>query len=170
MIYTHEPLYLRCSGRCHPSLTNFSATNDHWNTSYLGIYGYWHFRQIYYYIEFIWIIQNFNQIWKYYRQKLEFDPFRELYGMPMGFPGGGSGKEPICQCRRHKRRGFDSWIGKIPCRRAQQPTPVFLPEESHWQRSLAGYSSWGYNESDRTEATWHTHTHGMSIKIAWVLF
>ena len=30
------------------------------------------------------------------------------------FPGGVSGKEPVCQCRRHKRRGFDNWVGKIP--------------------------------------------------------
>ena len=32
----------------------------------------------------------------------------------IGFPGGASGKEPICQCRRHKRREFDPWVGKIP--------------------------------------------------------
>ena len=30
--------------------------------------------------------------------------------------------------------------GKIPWRRAWQPTPVFLPGEFHGQRSLAGYS------------------------------
>ena len=57
-----------------------------------------------------------------------------------GFPGGTSGKEPTCQCRRHKRCGFDPWVRKIPWRRAQQPTPVFLPGESHGHRSLAGYS------------------------------
>ena len=57
----------------------------------------------------------------------------------MGFPGGASGKEPICQCRRC---GFDPCIGKIPWRRAWQATPVFLPGESHGQRSLAGYSPW----------------------------
>ena len=34
---------------------------------------------------------------------------------------------------------FDSWVGKIPWRRAWQPTPVFLPEGSHGQRHLAGY-------------------------------
>ena len=39
-----------------------------------------------------------------------------------------------------KRHGFDPWVGKILWRRAWQPTPVFLPEESHEQRSLAGYS------------------------------
>ena len=50
-----------------------------------------------------------------------------------GFPGGASGKEPTWQCRRHKRHRFDPWIGKIPWRRAWQPTPVFLPGESQGQ-------------------------------------
>ena len=31
----------------------------------------------------------------------------------MGFPGGASGKEPVCQCRRHKRQGFNPWVEKI---------------------------------------------------------
>ena len=34
------------------------------------------------------------------------------------------------------RRGFDPWVRKIPWGRAWQPTPVFLPGESHGQRSL----------------------------------
>ena len=55
------------------------------------------------------------------------------------FPGGTSGKEPVVQCRRLKGRRFDAWGGKIPWRRALQPTPVFLPGESHGQSSLAGY-------------------------------
>ena len=58
----------------------------------------------------------------------------------LSFPGGTSGHEPTSQCRRHKRCGFSPWVGKIPWRRAWQPTPVFLPGESHGQRSLAGYS------------------------------
>ena len=57
-----------------------------------------------------------------------------------GFPGGASGKEPAGQCRRCKRHGFDSWVGNIPWSRAWQPIPVFLPWESHGQRSLAGYT------------------------------
>ena len=52
----------------------------------------------------------------------------------MGFPGGASGREPICQCRRHKRPGFGPWVGKIPWRRAWQPPPVFLPGETPWTR------------------------------------
>ena len=56
------------------------------------------------------------------------------------FPGGTSGKESTCQCRRHKRCGFSPWVGKIPWKKAQQPTSVFLPGESHGGRTLAGYS------------------------------
>ena len=59
---------------------------------------------------------------------------------PESFPGGASGKEPACQCKRPKRHKFDPWIRKIPWRRAWLPIPVFLPRESHGQRSLPGYS------------------------------
>ena len=44
----------------------------------------------------------------------------------------------------HRRHLFDSWIEKIPWRRAWQPTPVFLLRESHGQRSLEVYSPWGW--------------------------
>ena len=54
----------------------------------------------------------------------------------LDFPGGASSKETACQCRRHKRYWFDPWVRKIPWKRARQPTPVFLPGESHGQRSL----------------------------------
>ena len=37
---------------------------------------------------------------------------------------------------------FDPWVGKIPWRRKWQPTPVFLPGESHGRRNLMGYSPW----------------------------
>jgi len=49
-------------------------------------------------------------------------------------------KEPAFQGRRLKRHRFDPWVGKIPWRRKQRPTPVFLLGKSHGQRSLAGYS------------------------------
>ena len=56
-----------------------------------------------------------------------FSPHLHVYC----FPGGASGKEPICQYRKHKRHRFDPWVGKIPWRRGWQPPPVFLPGESH---------------------------------------
>ena len=55
------------------------------------------------------------------------------------------------ETRECKRPGFDPWVGKIPWRRKWQPTPVFLPGESHGGRSLVGYSPWGRKESDTTE-------------------
>ena len=66
----------------------------------------------------------------------------------MGLPRWLSGQESTRQCRRH---GFDLWVGKVPWRRKQQPTPESLPGKSHGQRSLAGYSPWGRRESDMTE-------------------
>ena len=57
-------------------------------------------------------------------------------------------KNPPWQCRRPR---FDPWIRKIPWRREWQPTPVFLPEESHGQWSLTGYSPWSCKELDMTE-------------------
>ena len=71
----------------------------------------------------------------------------------MGLPGGASGEEPACQYRRCRRPGFDPWVRKIPWRSVWQPTPVFLPEKFHGQRSLAGYSPEGRKESDTTEVT-----------------
>jgi hypothetical protein len=54
-----------------------------------------------------------------------------------------SGKESTCQCRRHRRFGFDLWFGKIPWSRKWQPIPVFLVGKSHGQRSLVGSSPCG---------------------------
>ena len=70
-----------------------------------------------------------------------------------GFSGGAGGKEPTCQCRRHKRSGFDPWVGKIPWRRAWQPNPVFLPRESPWTEEPHGLQSMvlqraGHDRSD----------------------
>ena len=71
---------------------------------------------------------------------------------------GASGKEPTCQCRRHKRCGFDPWVGKICWRRKWQPTPA----KFHRRRSLVG-SPWGHKESDMTERL-NFHFHGLMVK------
>ena len=71
----------------------------------------------------------------------------------------------LLQCGRCKRYGFNPWVGKIPWRSAGQPTPVFVPGESHGQRNLANFSPWDCKESDTTEqlSTQHTPIH-KSIK------
>ena len=75
-----------------------------------------------------------------------------------GFPGGASSKEPTCQCRRQTQVLFLG-LGRSSGRGHGNPTPVFLPGESHGHRSVAGYSLWGCKESDMTEVTWHAHSH-----------
>ena len=65
--------------------------------------------------------------------------------------------------------GVDPWVRKIPWRRVWQLTPGFLPGESHGQRSLVGYSSYGCKESDMTEHTQiYTHTHVYHVLIGCV--
>ena len=91
---------------------------------------------------------------------------------PLGLRRWLSGKESACQWRRWKRCRFDPWVGKIPWRRKGQPTPVFLPGESPWERHLAGYSPWGRKEPDtpewlstQTQKHWHARgqeCHGLS--------
>ena len=48
---------------------------------------------------------------------------------------------------------FNAWVGKVPWGRAQPPTPVFLPGESHGQRNLVGYSPWGHRRVRHNLAT-----------------
>ena len=60
----------------------------------------------------------------------------------LGFPSGSVVKNPICQAGRRHR--FNAWVRKIPKRKKWQLTPVFLPGKPHGQRSLVGYSPWGY--------------------------
>ena len=68
--------------------------------------------------------------------------YHELY-FEVGFPGCASGKEPACQCRRHKRHRFNSWVRKIPWRGipwSGQTTSVFVYRESYGWSSLVVYS------------------------------
>ena len=62
---------------------------------------------------------------------------------PVALPSWLGGKESACQRRRHRRFRLDPWVGKIPLRRKCQPTALFLPGESHEQRSLEGYGPRG---------------------------
>ena len=80
--------------------------------------------------------------------------------LPQTTSGGASGKESTCQCRRHKRHRFDPWVMKTRWRRAWQPTPVFLLEESHgawWATVHRITEGW-------TQLKWlstYAHTHNL---------
>ena len=83
----------------------------------------------------------------------------------LGLPRWCIGKESDCQSRRRRRLRFDSWLRKIPGRRAAwQPTPVFLPGKSHGKRSLVVYSPWDCKESDMTECA-----HSCTVKVEKVI-
>ena len=66
----------------------------------------------------------------------------------MSFPGGSDGKESACNAG--DLGSIPGW-GRSPGERKWLPTPVFLPGESHEQRSLVGCSPWGRKELDTTE-------------------
>ena len=63
-------------------------------------------------------------------------------------------KNPSANAGDARDVGSDPWVGKIPCGRAWQPTPVFLPREPHGQRGLAGYS-----RAQLKLLGTHAHTH-----------
>ena len=78
-----------------------------------------------------------------------------------GFPGGTAVKNPPAKSGATGDVGSMSGSGRSLGERKWQPTPVFLPEKSHGQRSLAGHSPWSRKESDTIE--WlgpHTNTNG----------
>ena len=79
-----------------------------------------------------------------------------LYHTHCSLPKWHSGKECACQCKRHRKHGFDPLIGKICWKRKWQSTPVFFPGQFHGQRSLVDYSPWGHKVSDMTE---HLNAH-----------
>ena len=81
----------------------------------------------------------------------------------MGFPGGPAVENPPA-VQETQETWVRSLCGKISWRSAWQSTPVFLPGESHGQRSLAGYTPVDCKESDTTEVTEHAHT-----RQTWIL-
>ena len=83
-----------------------------------------------------------------------YHPFSAGNALCLSDPKGLVGKDSACSAG-DTGHGFNPWIGKITWRRKWQPIPVFLPEKSHGQRSLVGYSPKCGKELDATER-WRT--------------
>ena len=64
----------------------------------------------------------------------------------LGFPG----DSVVKNLPAYTGDGFHPWIGTIPWGRKWLPSPVFLPEKFHGQKSLEGFSPWGCEESNIT--------------------
>ena len=82
---------------------------------------------------------------------------RPMFVYMCGLPRWHGDKEPACQCKRRKRRGFDPCVRKIPWRRKWKPTLVSLPGKFHGQRSLVGYIQSIGSKRVRHDSA-HTHT------------
>ena len=89
------------------------------------------------------------------------DAFVQL-NISLGFPGG---SEVKASARNAGDLGLIPGSGRFPWRRKWQPTPVFLPGESHGRRSLVGCSPRGSKESDTTERL-HSLTHSLKYLMA----
>ena len=92
------------------------------------------------------------------KRRTRLSDWTELnWSTTVGFPDGLAGKESACNA------GEDAVLipgsERSPGGWKWQPTPVFLPEKFHGQRSLAGYSPWGHKESDMTERLMHVCKH-----------
>ena len=84
-----------------------------------------------------------------------------------GIPGGTSGKELACQCRRWKRCGFDPWVRKIPWRRARQPTPKYSCLEN--LRDIGAWWAIVHRVTQsQTQVKWlNTHRVGEALLFLW---
>ena len=74
-----------------------------------------------------WVVREGNSLRKWRSS---------LCSREVDFPCCSNGKEPTCQCRRHKRGRFEPWVGKMPWSGAWQPTPMFLLGESMDREAL----------------------------------
>ena len=80
----------------------------------------------------------------------------------LNFPGGLDDKESA-----YNLPGFSPWVGKISWKKKYPPLPVFLPGKFHGQRSLVGYSPWGWTELDTTEQIIHTRQSVFTLLRLW---
>ena len=90
-----------------------------------------------------WEANSFHVDWETLRQARGFPGFSVVKNLPAV-----------------QEAWFSPWVGKIPCRREWQSTPVCLPREFHGQRSLMGRSPWGHKESDTAERLINTQRQG----------
>ena len=92
--------------------------------------------KVFFLIQFWWEFLCFTCITLYMTIRFYINMYSYLW-----LPWWLSGKESACQFRRH---GFNPWVRKIPWRKKQQPTVVFLLGKSCGQRILMGFSPWGH--------------------------
>ena len=105
------------------------------------------------FLSVVYFIHSINSAYE------SFQPPDSSHPIPFqGFPSGTTGKNPPAG-RGHRRYGFDPCVGKMPWRRAWQPTPVFLPGESPWTEEPVRLKSIGLHRVGRNSGDLaHMHT------------
>ena len=86
----------------------------------------------------------------------------------LDFPGGISGKEPACRCRKPKKQGFSPWVRKTPLEEGMATHSSILAWENLMDRGAWGATVHRVTESDVTEVTWHTCTHTWESGRQWL--
>ena len=84
--------------------------------------------------------------------------YLSMYINLCGFPDSSVGKQSFCSAETP----WDSWVGKIRCKRERLPTPVFWPGEFHGL-----YSPWGHKEWDTPERLSHGPCLFMTAGLPW---
>ena len=79
-----------------------------------------------------------------------------------GFPGGANGKEPICQCKRHKRCGFGAWVRTISLEEGTAAHSSILALRISWTEETGGLQP---IESHMIEATEYACIHDSAIPL-----
>ena len=64
-------------------------------------------------------------------------------GEGLGYPPQCSWDSLVAQMVKNPPTVWETWVGKIPWRRAWQPTPMFLPGKSPWTEEPGGLQSVG---------------------------
>ena len=93
----------------------------------------------------------------HYKRWKSYSKLKACTESQQGFPGGSSGKESACQCKRCKRHRFDPWVGKMPGVGNGNPLQYSCLENS-MDRTSRGPAVHRVTESDMTEHTWCMHT------------
>ena len=99
-------------------------------------------------INYLWLLSYYNSRVRVAATKVR--KASNIYYLALykeGFPGSSAGKKSTCNARDPD---LIPGSGRSPGE-GNATTPVFLPGESHGQRSLAGHRSWGHRESDMAE-------------------
>ena len=94
----------------------------------------------------------------------DFRLFQSQLKKILGFPGGADGKESACQCKRHRRVGFDPWVGKIPQEKGMATHSSTLAWKILWAQEPGGLQSIGLRTVRHTEHN-NTRQQQCSLKL-----